>query len=363
MGISVRTGVLIFTTILCLFTLILFFIPARYSNTDLSNAVQYYLSGTGNRNLLLGVRPLLIFLATLSPLPIPVTLSIISGIFYVFLIPTGFFLVKMLYGDRAAYCFPLLWLPNAYLMLNAFAPNADVPAIFAGLLIMWTTLKIISQKRSDYMSIVSVIPLGLLGGLLGLIRENVLTAVFGAFLLILFSDRLKGVIYLSIALSLPAIWQVYAHTAYGVSILTQISTGISLAIEYEYNPMKIARYFLYGVGPLTLFSLLLGLLYDYNRNRQKIIHCFLIPAVALALGWPAIFEPRLALIAFHALIPPASYGFSILTNSLANHVFYGKRAGALIIVTIYSLNLLFNVWMSYVNNKNSFSPIWRFLQP
>ena len=114
----------------------------------------------------------------------------------------------------------MLWLPNAYLKLNAFAPNADVPAIFAGLLIMWSILKIISQKRNDHMSMVSVILLGLLGGLLGLIRENVLTAVFGAFILLLFSDRLKSVIYLSIALSPSAIWQIYAHTAYGVSLLT-----------------------------------------------------------------------------------------------------------------------------------------------
>ena len=255
----------------------------------------------------------------------------------------------------------MLWLPNAYLMLNAFAPNADVPAIFAGLLIMWSILKIISQKRNDHMSMVSVILLGLLGGLLGLIRENVLTAVFGAFILLLFSDRLKSVIYLSIALSPSAIWQIYAHTAYGVSLLTQIQTGINLAVEYEYTPMKMARYFIYGVGPLTIFSLLLGLLYDHDRGRQRFIHFFLVPALALAFGWPAIFEPRLALIAFHAIIPPASYGFSILSNSLTNHVLYGKRVGTLILAAIYSLNLLFNVWMAYTNNKNSFSPVWRFL--
>jgi hypothetical protein len=40
-----------------------------------------------------------------------------------------------MYDERTAYYFPLLWLPNAYLILNAFAPNADVPAIFAGLTI------------------------------------------------------------------------------------------------------------------------------------------------------------------------------------------------------------------------------------
>jgi hypothetical protein len=105
----------------------------------------------------------------------------------------------------------------------------------------------------------------------------------------------------------------------------------------------------------------MGLLYDRNRDRLIINHFFLIPALALALGWPAIFEPRVALIALHALIPPASYGLSVLSNTLTNHVVYGKRLGNLLLIVIYLLHIIFNTWMAYANNRQHFSPLWRFI--
>jgi hypothetical protein len=342
--------------------LFLFFLPDLYANTDLSLAVQAIVEGK-HQNLLLGVRPLLIFIATLFPLPYSLVLSIISGFFYVFSIFVGYFLVKRMYDERTAYYFPLLRLPNAYLILNAFAPNADVPAIFAGLTIWLVTLRLL-QKRNNNRQNVELVLFGLLSGLLGLIRENVLAAVFGAFLALFKENRFKGIIYVTTALILPTFWQLYANyanTVFGVSLLTQIYTGVSIATTYEYSPVKVIRYFVLGVGPLALFSLLLGLLCDSDRNRQILIHCFLLPAVGLALGWPALFEPRVALIAFHALIPPSSHGLVILMDSLKNHVLYGKRMATLIIAAIYILNLFFNLWMAYTNNKSSFSPLWRFL--
>jgi hypothetical protein len=342
--------------------LFLFFLPDLYANTDLSLAVQATVEGK-YQNLLLGVRPLLIFIATLFPLPYSLVLSIISGFFYVFSIFVGYFLVKRMYDERTAYYFPLLWLPNAYLILNAFAPNADVPAIFAGLTIWLVTLRLLKKEiiTSNNKQNVELVLFGLLSGLLGLIRENVFAAVLGAFLALFKENRLKGIIYVATALILPTFWQLYANLVFGVSLLTQIYTGVSIATAYEYTPVKVIRYFILGVGPLALFSLLLGLLYDNDRNRQILIHCFLLPALGLALGWPAIFEPRVALIAFHALIPPSSHGLVILIDSLKNHVLYGKRVGTLIVVTIYILNLFFNLWMAYTNNKFGFSPLWRFL--
>jgi len=359
MKISVRVMSLVLIHGYIILTLFLFFLPALYANTDLSLAVQATVEGK-YQNLLLGVRPLLIFIATLFPLPYSIVLSIISGFFYVFSIFVGYFLVKRMYDARTAYYFPLLWLPNAYLILNAFAPNADVPAIFAGLTIWLVTLRLL-KKRNNNRQNVELVLFGLLSGLLGLIRENVLAAVFGAFLTLFKENRFKGIIYVATALILPTFWQLYANLFFGMSLLTQIYTGVSIATTYEYNPVKIIRYFVFGVGPLPLFSLLLGLLYDNDRNRQILIHCFLLPAVGLALGWPAIFEPRVALIAFHALIPPSSHGLVILIDSLKNHVLYGKRMATLIIAAIFTLNLVFNLWMAYTNNKSSFSPLWRFL--
>jgi hypothetical protein len=359
MKISVRVVSLVLINGYFILVLFLFFLPDLYANTDLSLAVQAIVEGR-HQNLLLGVRPLLIFIATLFPFPYSVVLSIVSGFFYVFSILIGFFLVKRIYDERTAYHFPLLWLPNAYLILNAFSPNADVPALFAGLIIWLLTLRLL-QKGNNNTQNVEIVLFGLLSGLLGLIRENVLIAVFGAFLTLFKVNRFKGVVYVATASILPTFWQLYANMVFGVSLLTQIFTGVSIATAYEYSPVKVIRYFVLGVGPLALFSLLLGLLFDKDRNRQILIHCFLLPAVGLALGWPAIFEPRVALIAFHALIPPSSHGLVILIDSFKNHVLYGKRVGTLIVAAIYILNLFFNLWMAYTNNKSGFSPLWRFL--
>jgi hypothetical protein len=235
-----------------------------------------------------------------------------------------------------------------------------VPALFAGLIIWLLTLRLL-QKGNNNTQNVEIVLFGLLSGLLGLIRENVLIAVFGAFLALFKVNRFKGVVYVATASILPTFWQLYANMVFGVSLLTQIFTGVSIATAYGYSPVKVIRYFVLGVGPLALFSLLLGLLFDKDRNRQILIHCFLLPAVGLALGWPAIFEPRVALIAFHALIPPSSHGLVILMDSFKNHVLYGKKVGTLIVAAIYILNLLFNLWMAYTNNKPGFSPLWRFL--
>jgi hypothetical protein len=66
----------------------------------------------------------------------------------------------------------ILWLPNTYLILNAFAPNADVTAIFAELTIWLVTLRLL-QKRNNNKQNVELVLFGLLSGLLGLISANV----------------------------------------------------------------------------------------------------------------------------------------------------------------------------------------------
>jgi hypothetical protein len=208
---------------------------------------------------------------------------------------------------------------------------------------------------------VELVLFGLLSGLLGLIRENVLAAVFGAFLALFKENRSIGIIYIATALILPTFWQLYANLFFGMSLLTQIYTGVSIATTYEYNPVKIIRYFVFGVGPLPLFSLLLGLLYDNDKNRQILIHCFLLPAVGLALGWPATFEPRVALIAFHALIPPSSHGLVILIDSLKKSCVVREKDGYAYNCDNLHTKLVFNLWMAFTNNKSSFSPLWRFL--
>jgi hypothetical protein len=90
MKISVRVVSLVLINGYFILTLFLFFLPDLYANTDLSLAVKAMVEGR-QQNLLLGVRPLLIFIATLFPFPYSVVLSIVSGFFYVFSILIGFF--------------------------------------------------------------------------------------------------------------------------------------------------------------------------------------------------------------------------------------------------------------------------------
>jgi hypothetical protein len=119
-----------------------------------------------------------------------------------------------MYNERTAYYFPLLWLPNAYFILNAFAPNADVPAIFVGLTIWLVTLRLL-QKGNNKRQNAELVLFGLLSGFLGLIKENVLAAVFGAFLALFKENRSKGIIYIATALILPTFWQLYANLFFG----------------------------------------------------------------------------------------------------------------------------------------------------
>ena len=79
MKISVRVMSLVLIHGYIILTLFLFFLPALYANTDLSLAVQATVEGK-YQNLLLGVRPLLIFIATLFPLPYSIVLNVTNHI-------------------------------------------------------------------------------------------------------------------------------------------------------------------------------------------------------------------------------------------------------------------------------------------
>jgi len=68
-------------------------------------------------------------------------------------------------------------------------------------------------------------------------------------------NRFKGIIYVATALILLTFWQLYAKLVFGMSLLTQIYTGVSIATAYGYGPIKVIRYLILGVGPLALFSL------------------------------------------------------------------------------------------------------------
>ena len=341
-------------------TLLLFFVPDVSSG---SHIVEEVLQLEGRvPNLFIAVRPFLVFFAKLLlPLPPTITISVLSGIMYIASIILSYYITKLLYGEKTAYIYPMLWLPNAYLMLFAFAPNADVPGLFGALLVMYLVIRHIYKSGKSDHATVYVMLLGFLSGALTLIRENVVSAILGAFFLLVTKEKwTKSIIYLVSALIIPSIWQLYVIFVHNISYLTFVDISVNNAIQYGYHPFKIIRYFIYGLGPLPLFCLLMGLLSDRDRTRQIVNHFFLIPAIALALGWPGIFEPRVALIALHALIPTASYGFLVLSNALTNHVVYGKRLGKLLLIAIYLVHVTFNIWMAYTNNKQHFSPLWRF---
>jgi hypothetical protein len=55
-------------------------------------------------------------------------------------------------------------------------------------------------------------------------------------------NRFKGIIYVATALILLTFWQLYAKLVFGMSLLTQIYTGVSIATAYGYSPIKVIRY-------------------------------------------------------------------------------------------------------------------------
>jgi hypothetical protein len=144
-------------------TLLLFFVPDVSSG---SHIVEEVLQLEGRvPNLFIAVRPFLVFFAKLLlPLPPTITISVLSGIMYIASIILSHYITKLLYGEKTAYIYPMLWLPNAYLMLFAFAPNADVPGLFGALLVMYLVIRYIYKSGKSGHSTVYVMLLGFLSG-------------------------------------------------------------------------------------------------------------------------------------------------------------------------------------------------------
>jgi len=150
-----------------------------------------------------------------------------------------------------------------------------------------------------------------------------------------------------------------------MNYLTQLSTGIHLSIKYcgiPYNPIKVIGYLINGLTPILIVLGFLGILLDRDVMRFKLIHLIGIPYLSLAILWPAIYEARVAIIAFPGIVHICGYGLNRLIEEISQRPIYracGRRALTLLFLTA---NLCINLFLAYANNNYRISPMWRFLR-
>jgi len=347
-----------FVIISILLTVLLFFRCDKYVMTDLLRAAVRVKAGDFN-HLLFAVRPAILIVAYVLPIKPEVSLPLISMVFYVASIFLAFYFTKSLYDDISAVLAAALLAANFPVILNSSAPNADMAGLAAALLIQCLALRLLRQKSTN-----NWIFMGLLSGSLVLIRETVLMAVIAVCLLLIYKRMRRAFLFYSVAAFLIIIaWQTYASLTFRMNYLTQFFTGLSLSTKYSgviYNPLKVVGYLLDGLSPVLIVAAVIGLVLEEQEERFKILHVFGVPSLILSIGWPAIYEPRIAIIALPGLIHVGGYGLRKILESLSNKPIYGVRNGLpalLLILLIYTSG---NFLLAYVNNGYMISPIWRF---
>jgi hypothetical protein len=119
-------------------------------------------------------------------------------------------------------------------------------------------------------------------------------------------------------------------------------------------------YLLDGLSPVLIVAVIIGLVLEEQEERFKILHVFGVPSLILSIGWPAIYEPRIAIIALPGLIHVGGYGLRKILESLSNKPIYRVRNGLLALLLILLIYTSGNFLLAYVNNGYMISPIWRF---
>ncbi|MCS7142379.1 MAG: glycosyltransferase family 39 protein [Aigarchaeota archaeon] len=354
----------IVTIIISVQSLTLFFYPERYEKTDLLLAAEAARAGDYD-SLLFAVRPLLIFLSSLFPSYVStgVILSFSSALCYI----TTIYLVSrttlLLYGSEAASMAAFLVASNYAVILNAAAPNADLPGLMSSVLLQYLIVNKIVKDRQ--LSDRYMISLGLLSGVLSLARENVLATVLSITLLLSLFDKRRLFIYLCGSVPIPLLWQIYATLTLNDNYLSWIlSGGFALSFKYEgvpYNPIKVIGYLLEGLTPyITLFGLL-GFLLDNDNRRLKLVIVLAFPSLLLSAVWPSLFEPRVAIIALPGLIYIAGHGANLFVELLRKKPIIGLGNGLPVTVAILVLYVVFNFYLTYINNGSQLSPVWSLL--
>jgi len=351
--------VIIFTIASILISIILFFSVERYSESDLISAALRVKKGNFNV-MLFAVRPILLLLTYVSPWnPLPF-LSLTSLVSYLISVYLSYKFARELYDKLSALLASSLLASNFAVILLSSAPMADLPSLASALAIQLMVLKGLKSCLDNRFSWLRY---GLVSGFLVLVRENVMASVAAMCFLLLYKKLYKPLLTYGISTFIVvACWQIFTSEVFHINYLTQLSTGVLLSMKYSgmiYNPFKVIGYLIKGLTPLLMILALLGIVFDDDKERFKLIHIIGLPSFMLAILWPAIYEPRVAVIAFPGMIHVCGYGLSKLIGKLSEKPIYRVCGGSALITLILATNICINLFLAYINNNYSFSIMWR----
>jgi len=351
--------VIIFTTASILISVILFFSAEKYSESDLISAALSVKEGNFNI-MLFAVRPILLLLTYVSPLDPLLFLSLASLISYLISVYLSYRFARELYDKLSALLASSLLASNFAVMLLSSAPMADLPGLASALAIQYIVFKGLKRHLDNEFSWLKY---GLISGLLVLVRENVMASVAAMCLLLLYKKLYKPLLTYGISTFIViACWQIFTSEVFHMNYLTQFSTGVLLSTKYSgmiYNPSKVIGYLIKGLTPLLMILAFLGIIFDDDRERFKLIHIIGLPSFMLAILWPAIYEPRVAVIALPGMIHVCGYGLSMLIGKLSDKPIYRLCGRSGLLSLILATNICVNLFLAYINNSYSFSMIWR----
>jgi|GEM_PF-3273710 len=344
-----------------LLSVTLFFNVEKYAESDLMLSAKS-VKNNDFKTMLFTVRPILLILAYILPQDPIQSLSILSLLSYLASVYLSYKFTKELYDEKSALLASYLLTTNFAVILASSAPMADCPSIASNLTLLYlyfSKLRDVTESRKMWLIY------GLLTSLLILVRENVLTSVIAICIILSYRKVYRQlVIYLFSIFTVVTVWQLFTTIQFNMNYLTQLSTGLSLSMKYSgvfYNPIKVVGYLIVGLTPVLIILALVGILLDENEERFKIVHFLALPSLLLAILWPAIYEPRVAIIALPGIIYLCGYGLNKLIIQLSKKPFYKIGGGSLLLVLLLTLNLLGNLFLAYINNGSKISPIWRFL--
>lgn len=350
---------IVFTIISILLSIILFFRVEKYSSSDLMRAALYVKKGDFNV-MLFAVRPVLLLLAYIYPWSPPPFLSSISLVSYLISVYLSYKFARELYDKLSALLASSLLASNFTAILLSSAPMADLPSLASALAIQLIVLR---GLKNHHRTGLSWLKYGLFSGFLILVRENVMMSVAAMCLLLLHKKLYKPLLAYAVStLIVVACWQTFTLEVFHMSYLTQLSTGISLSVKYSggpYNPFKVAGYLMDGLTPILIVLAFSGILLDDDKERFKLIHIIALPSLMLAILWPAIYEPRVAIISFPGIIHVCGYGLRKLIGKLSEKPIYRICGENTLTILFLAANLCVNLFLAYINNSYRFSAIWR----
>lgn len=338
-----------------------FFNVEKYAESDLLVSAKS-VKNNDFQTMLFTVRPILLILAYILPQDPIQSLSLLSLLSYLASVYLSYKFTKKLYDEKSALLTSYLLAANFTIILVSSAPMADCPSLVSNLTLLYLYF---SKLRDITMSRKAWLIFGLLTSLLILVRENVLTSVITICIILSYKKLYRQlVVYLFSIFIVLTFWQLFTTIQFNMNYLTQLSTGLSLSVKYSgvfYNPIKVVGYLMIGLTPVLIILAIVGILLDENEERFKIAHFLALPSLLLAVLWPAIYEPRITIIALPGIIYLCGYGLNKLITQLSWRPFYNIGGSSLLLIVLLTLNLLGNLFLAYINNGSKISPIWRFL--